>query len=148
MRLFKYKIWSQHLSVFLDLNILRKYVFRVFSRVFSYLKVKTLENDYRSKYSYLLKFEIGWSIDLISYHKQDINLFMIRYRLRCLYCVLFLLFTYFMLYNTKGPFLKRFKGYIKILESIICTRCNAEFYQRWLDKRIRRLWRICFHHAC
>ena len=59
MRLFKYKIWSQHLSVFLDLNILRKYVFRVFSRVFSYLKVKTLENDYRSKYSYLLKFDIG-----------------------------------------------------------------------------------------
>ena len=45
--------------MFLDLNILRKYVFRVFSRVFSYLKVKTLENDYRSKYSYLLKFEIG-----------------------------------------------------------------------------------------
>ena len=31
--------------------------------------VATLENDSRSKYSYLLKFEIGLSIDLISYHK-------------------------------------------------------------------------------
>ena len=54
MRLFKYKIWSQHLSVFLDLNILRKYFVTYIQNL-----VATLENDCRSKYSYLLKFDIG-----------------------------------------------------------------------------------------
>ena len=102
MQLFKYKIQSQNLSMFLDLNILRKYFVTYIQNL-----VATLENDCRSKYSYLLKFDIGLSIDLISYQKLGTNLFMIRYRLRCLFCILFLLFRDLLLYNTKGPLFKR-----------------------------------------